>query len=214
MKRISDALATIIQSNQFLRTGVSKRLFNLSKLADLLVPLIAARTKKDVSRSSVLMALSRYTKQAPDFSQQLTRSKISSITAQSDLVVLTYSLSPGLLSLLPKLTSHLSQRDHYFTLTQGLAEVTVIVEKDAHALTRKLLQESPKLEKQNICSLSVRFSAKLINQPGFLHSLLEQLTFQNINLVEVASTATEFILYLNQADITLAFDTLQQAFRG
>jgi aspartokinase len=42
--------------------------------------------------------------------------------------------------------------------------------------------------------------------------VLQQVAVQGINVVEIASTATELILYLDQKDVRLAFDTLYQRF--
>ena len=63
-----------------------------------------------------------------------------------------------------------------------------------------------------LASLGVTFDERYLDEPGFLYFVLQQLYFQNINIVELASTSTELILYLAQADVRLAFDTIYQRF--
>ena len=49
--------------------------------------------------------------------------------------------------------------------------------------------------------------------PGVLYQLLQALALQGVNLAEVASTTTEFHVYLAENDVMLALDSLYGAFR-
>ncbi|MCP4606727.1 MAG: hypothetical protein GY847_40500, partial [Proteobacteria bacterium] len=42
--------------------------------------------------------------------------------------------------------------------------------------------------------------------------LIQQVALQNINVIEVASTATEFNVYVRSKDVRLAFDSIYQRF--
>ena len=59
MKKISEAVETLIEGHQGLRFGFHHRLLNLSQLARFLRPSIEAQTHKEVTESAVLMNLSR-----------------------------------------------------------------------------------------------------------------------------------------------------------
>jgi hypothetical protein len=65
---------------------------------------------------------------------------------------------------------------------------------------------------QNIASVGVKFHEKFIEVPGLLYMILQVVTMQHINIVELASTATEFIIYIDQKDIYLAFDAILSKF--
>ena len=60
--------------------------------------------------------------------------------------------------------------------------------------------------------MTAKFSKRYLQTPGLLYRILHQVTMQNINLIEVASTATEFSIFINQADVELAFDSIYRAF--
>jgi len=213
MRKISDAIQSIIEGHPFLKFGVSRKLFNLTQLARLLAPHIAAQTRKDIRESAVVMALSRYAKEVEPVSTPPDSYRVSSIHVQDDLVILTYPQAQELTRRLLKLTQYFFNNEHYITITQGLTEVTIILEKSALAKALELLHAPPSRKKDHISSISIRFSSKLIQQPGFLHFVLEQLSLQGINVVEIASTATEFIIYLDSQNIRLAFDTLHAVFQ-
>ena len=63
MIKISDAVREILDGSTFLQFGLHHKLINLSQLARFLHPLVEARTKKEVQRSAIHMALSRIGKE-------------------------------------------------------------------------------------------------------------------------------------------------------
>jgi aspartokinase len=65
---------------------------------------------------------------------------------------------------------------------------------------------------QDIASVGVKFHEKFIEVPGLLYMILQVVTMQHINIVELASTATEVIIYIDQKDIYLAFDAILSKF--
>ena len=56
------------------------------------------------------------------------------------------------------------------------------------------------------------FDSRYLKVKGILHQLLEEIALQNINVIEVTSTATEFCVFLEQADVQLAFDAIFNRF--
>ena len=90
MLKISDSLRDIIKKQPMLLFGFKRRLFNLSLLADLLKPLIEIRTKKPVTKSAVLMNLSRlqdnFLKPVPEEESF----KIDNLMVNSNLCTITF----------------------------------------------------------------------------------------------------------------------------
>jgi aspartokinase len=56
------------------------------------------------------------------------------------------------------------------------------------------------------------FSERYLSVKGVLHQLLEQVALQNINVLEVASTATEFYIYVEEQDVEVAFAAIFRRF--
>ncbi|MCB0352124.1 MAG: hypothetical protein KDD64_01330 [Bdellovibrionales bacterium] len=214
MMKISDALRTVIMQSPFLRFGLSRGLLNLSQLARFLQPLIEARTKKHVKPSAILMSLSRLAR-GDEFQGEADPDRgfeIGALNVHSGLVVYTFYKNSDSHKAANQVYRKIQHRGGFITITEGITEITIITEDRFGELFKEDFVEKPKHHNQRIASLSVKFHQSYVNQPGFLYSILQQITLQGINVVEVASTATEFILYLEESDVQLAFDTLYGTF--
>jgi hypothetical protein len=211
--KISDAIKDIIHNNDQLLFGFHHQLLNLSQVARFIHPLVEARTQKNVRVSAILMNLSR-------MHQQLTQHKsrpqdkfyIDKINIHTDLCSFTLVKTGPSHRELNRMYSDVQKRHGFMTITEGISEITAIVESDNFDLASKWLTEPIRLVNQNIASVGVKFHEKFIEVPGLLYMILQMVTMQQINIVELASTATEFIIYINQQDIYLAFDAILSKF--
>ncbi|MHC4942154.1 MAG: hypothetical protein ACYTG7_03970 [Planctomycetota bacterium] len=209
MLKVSDAVQEIITGNPILRFGFHYRLLNLSQVARFIQPLVEARTKKEVRVTAIHMNLSRLQsrmerrplKGMPEFF-------LDKINIHSGLCSLTLLKTPLSHKELNKIFTWVQDRNGFITITEGVSEITVIVETENLERIRKMLSEKPRNVHMNIASVGVKFSEKYLAVPGVLHQLLQQVALQNINVIEVASTATEFNIYLHENDVQLAFDSI------
>lgn len=211
MRRISEALKDILEGHHILTFGFHHSLFNLSKLSAFLRPHIAARLKRDVSESAILMSLSRMQRVGKSKRSSAFRSsplEIRHLNIHSDLCVLTFSKNRATHKALNVLHGKIQSADGYMTITEGMAESTIIIGKKFLPLVDQICEERPKYKNLNVAAVGVIFDEKYLKIPGFIHRIVQLMSIQNINLVELASTSTELILYIASDDIKLAFDTL------
>ena len=213
MIRVSDALHDIIQKNQTLQFGLAEELFNLSQLAKYLVPAIKARTKKELQPSAVVMALSRYQKREKKRRAQ-PRFEIKKLSTNSGLVVSSFLKTRSIHRAVNDFYSKVQESGGSLTITEGTSEVTVIYDEEFLSLRKRTIRDTPVEERTGVGSLSVRFDRAYLETPGFIYLVLQQLYFQNLNVVELSSTATEMVLFLAEEDVRLAFDTLFSKFRS
>ncbi len=213
MLRVSDALRSLIDENPLLRMGIEHRLLNLSQVAKFLCPQIAARTKKEVSESSVLMSLSRL-QQAREKVHRFAGLEIhiDNIAVHSNLLIVCYVKTREVHRLVNSVYSRIQRRGGYITITEGTREITLILEKRHEGQLEELAAESPICRYEDVASLGVVFGKEYLTQPGLYYLLFQQLYFQNINVLEIASSATELIFYLEDQQVQLAFDTLYRRF--
>jgi aspartokinase len=61
-------------------------------------------------------------------------------------------------------------------------------------------------------AVGVKLSEDAISRPGVIYHLIGQVTLQNINIIEVASTATEFSIYVQSEDALMALDSIYARF--
>jgi aspartokinase len=213
MKKISEAVASVVEGHPALSFGLSHRLLNLTQLARFLRPSVAAQTHKDVSESAVLMSLSRLQRNwgeaRPQTAGKLVLDKVSIV---SGLCSVTLAKTQTTHREIHRVFTRVQERNGFITITEGLREITVIVEEENYPLLRKSLSSRPKLVNRNLASVGMTFSERYVRVKGVLHQLLEQVALQNINVLEIASTATEFYIYVEEKDVEAAFAAIFHRF--
>ena len=212
MKKISDTLLELIVSEPFLEKGVREGLFNGTALARFLQPVLQARLKKQVTVPSIQMALSRAKE---EFEKKHTtredRFVISDLGVRGNLEVVSFSQSSEVRRALEKLYRRLQSKDVFVTLTEGRREVTLIFDRVGTAIDLEPLG-APIVHHRNVGCVSIYFPKQGFDTPGFLHAVFEQLYFQGINIIEITSTSWELLIYVDQKDLQLSFDTIFQRF--
>lgn len=213
MIRISEAIDELVDAQPGLGFGFYHDLLNLTRVARYLKPSIEARTKKEVSEAAVLMNLSRRQKKLGATSPSArTKLQLDKITIQSGLASVTVTKSAKTHSELSRVYHRLQSQDGFITVTEGLQEVTVIVEAENLERVTSALRSAPKSLQRELASVSVTFSERYLAVKGILHQILEEVALQDINVLEIASTATEFSVFLRESDVQLAFDAIFNRF--
>jgi aspartokinase len=217
MIRISEAIESIVDSHRALRFGFYHGLLNLTKVARYLKPSIEARTKKDVTDAAVLMNLSRLQKKLARAPQSQSRARrdqlvLDQVNIQSGLCAATVAKSSTSHRELNRVFNSVHAKSGFLTITEGLREVTVIVEAANLRLLTSALTSPPRILHEDLASVSVTFDQRYLKVKGILFQLLEEIALQDINVIEIASTATEFSIFLREDDVQLAFDAIYNRF--
>ena len=213
MIKIADAVREIVDHDPALKTGLAQKLMNLSQVARHIHSTVEARTHKNVQLSAITMALSRLRAELPSFAVKPDLGLADRITVQRGLVVLTFPNTARVHSGLLRLQERIREARRYLTITEGIREITLIVEQAMLEGVHEAVGERPARIARGIASLSVSLIEDNLASPGVLYRLLQALALQGINLAEVASTTTEFHVYLAENDVMLALDSLYGAFR-
>lgn len=98
------------------------------------------------------------------------------------------------------------------TITEGMSEVTAIISDDYYEIALDMFDQEHRNVNRNLASVGVKFAEKIIDTPGFIYQILQQIVLQNINVIEVASTATEFNIYMSKDDVEVAFEAIYRRF--
>lgn len=212
MLSISDALTKILSGNAFLEFGFRHDLFNLTKLARFLKPQIEARTKKEIQESALTMALSRIRRTDGKQYAAPVQHKLESITVHSGLAACTYSRSPALQSRLAEIYQRVHARNEFCDLSFGMRQMTIILDARLIAWLDEAVPQPFLYRHKDVAAVTARFPDHHIEVPGILYALMQRVTLQNINIVEISSTFTEFTVFVAQSDARLVFDTFYECF--
>lgn len=211
MVTIASAVESIVAASQVLRTGLHHGILNLSQVARWIHPLVESRTQKDVTASAIVMALSRL-QRAIDQPDDTTRFRADRINLQTGLAAATYPRQPDVQEGAVRVFAEVHGRGEYMTVTEGMREIMVIVEESRLPLLEALIPTPPVDRHGDLASISVSLKRRDLPRPGVLYQILEPLALQNISLVEITSTTTEFHIYVARADAMVAMDSLFRMF--
>ncbi|MFA5842448.1 MAG: hypothetical protein WC882_02095 [Candidatus Gracilibacteria bacterium] len=212
MIRITDVLKEIIQGCDLLQFGLAHRLLNLSKVADYLKPLVEARTKKKVTIPSILMSLSRLQKTYSRIMPQASDFKLNNLNVFTDLSTVTFNKTQKVSENTIQFFAHVKKKLGYINITESGHEITLIFDKKYIKELKKIVKVAPKYINQDVVGIAVIFDEKHYYQPGIIYMLFQQMTLQGINVIEISSTYTELVLYLERKDLKIAFDSLFNRF--
>ena len=136
------------------------------------------------------------------------------ITVQRGLAILTFPNTRRCQEGLQPLQELVRRTHGYLTISEGIREITLIVEGKTPEEVQGIVTERVSKVLTDIASLSVSLTAENLTTPGVLYRLLQPLALQGVNVAEVTSTTREFHMYIAEADVMLALESLYGAFGG
>lgn len=212
MVTIAEILNRVIAETPFLEEGITDGIINLSALARKVQPQIEQTLMKPVSESAILMALKRM---SPKLTKKIKLNKQSifrsgDLTVRSDLSEFTFLRSETLLEKQKALLHEIKDRvDHFITFTQGVFEITTIVNSGLAGAVERIFKGEKVISRlSNLAAVTIRLSPQTVHTPGVHYSILKQLALRDINVVEVVSTYTEFTIILQQEKVDVSFSIL------
>ena len=212
MITVSSVVQQIIKRKPFLEEALSLKLINLSALSRLILPQVRKLTFKDVKEGAVLMALKRLPKTlrtAPQVKNVLGKSR--DLITRSNLVEDTLLNSDFSLEQHKEIIEEAEKTPKYFlTITQGVFETTMIFSQELKEKIEAILNKEKIIALfENLSSITVRLSGKIVLTPGVYYSILKVLAWEGVNVVEVVSTFSEFTIILEDEEISYAYSLLK-----
>ncbi|MCB0325198.1 MAG: hypothetical protein KDD69_16560 [Bdellovibrionales bacterium] len=211
MAKVSELVRGLLLENGLLLGAMGEGLLNLTQTAHFLRPQVEARAKRPVQPGAIAMSLSRLAREqiASPPKEQV---QIENMVVHTDLAVVTYLKNADVHQAVNLAYNKIQRAQGYITITEGIREITIIFSRRRIEEVERSIPQKPLHRDVNVAALGLTFPASHIGRPGLFYIFFQQLYFQNINVVEQASTATELILYLHQDDVQLAFETFYNRF--
>lgn len=208
MFKISTSLTNIIKKQPFLIFGLKRRLFNLSKLALFLKPFVEISTKKSVKPNAILMSLTRLQKTLVKELPKEEEFFIENLNVTSNICTITfYHLSDTYEKIKDFYAESLKNKDSYAVIHQRPNQISLIMSESLIPVLNKFISDKPKFFQKDLVSIGVQFDVKFLEVSGLFHFLISQLSMQGINIVELSSTCTELIFYIDRKDMSRAVES-------
>lgn len=215
MISVMSAVTQVVENSEFARTGLRLRLLNISAYAKYIHAEVELLTKKEITNtSSIVMALSRYSKQLDRENTEIVDLKIRNIITRSKLVEVTFTKTAEVQERLTMLNLlEAIKNAPFFVSTIGLTEVAVIVDASLKdTVLAHFGSTQPLIVNEPLASLTLQVGIETIDQPGQSYRVLEQLASRNITVVEYTTSPTELNIILYEKDASRAFQALHRAF--
>ncbi len=199
MISIASIVEKIVRNNPLYFETLSSGIANCAQIARLIHPQVELDTKKTVTQSAVLIALTRL---RPSLNKSVVTKKVKEnfkdISLKTPIHELVFHKSDENVL---RIESIKQRSGEFFSLTLGNDEITVIC-SSYYLTTLKTIPHKIKIENKAI--LTIKFDTYLVENPGLLYVVTSILYANNVNIIEIVSTHTELHIIIELHDIEKA----------
>ena len=210
---VARAVMDEVSSDLSVQDAITRDYVNLSALARMLVPKVAARTKKkvkDVSEVGISTALKRlrgsYTANSPRVTKVLANSAVSVRTHVSSLSVEKTKRSLQTVSTLLS-----TYPNDFIQVSESLSSITLIFDQRLHAKVKRSLAGAEVLEEgEGGAAITVHSPKEITTTPGCISAFYNQLSRRRVNVEDTVSCHTDTIMVVDMKDASRAFEALTE----
>jgi aspartokinase len=214
MITIAEVVEDIVRHAPLLEEGMKKEIINYSALARQLKPEIEEKVFKPIKTGAIIMALKRFSHKT----QKKTRNVRSIFKHSPDMIVRSHLMeytivnSPTIIEKHRGFFNKINKNNKYFLIiTQGVFETAIIISQELKSLVDENFRDEHVSSKViNLSSITIRLPDANVTTPGLYGYILRSLGWEGINVIEVASTYTEFTIILKESDVDRAFSVLKK----
>lgn len=213
MITIPELVKEKIEESPFLEDLLAKRIINYSALARTIKPELEEKLLKSIQEGSIIMALRRMAKKyQTSIALKKIFSKSPDMIIRSNLVEFTFTNSDSMLNKYRNLLKNIeTNRQYFFTITQGVFETGVIISQELEGKIREIFKREKMIDQlPNLSSITIRLPKENVTTSGVYYFILKSLALKNINVIEVVSTYQEITLILETKEIDKAFSILKK----
>jgi len=211
MTSISYIVEKIIKENPSLEISLSKNIISFSKLARYMQESTETELGYKVKESAIIMALKRIQERSKKiFSREKSYNALE-IGTTSSIGAITIGKSKKFSNIVKKLyeISNL-KTGAILNITHSDNQTTIVFsERIARDVEQIIKYENLIARVKDLAQISITFGEEMVKTPGFLVYVLKELSWNEINVVEIVSTYTELIVILNKTDITQTYKILE-----
>lgn len=212
MITIGELVNQYLRSHPFIEQAIENDLINYSSLARQIKPGIEKELMKRIEVSAVGMALRRAAHHIQKKGKAYPIIRPEELIVRSGIVEYTFEKSETISSSVATFLHATAKEKKYFSVvTEGVFEVAVILSMQYEAKAKEIFQQEKVTSRQdNISAITLRLPTNNVVVPGVYHRFLQKLAWENINIIDIVSTLTEFTILLSEREVDRAFTLLKE----
>jgi hypothetical protein len=212
MITIGELVKKYIQSHPFIEQAVVDNLINYSSLARQIKPQFEKQLMKRIEVSAVGMALRRSARSLKKRKGSYPTIRPEELIVRSGIIEYTFEKSETISTAVAAFLHSIAKERKYFSVvTEGVFEVAVVMSKQYEEIAKELFKDERVTErKEHISAITIRLPMNNVTIPGVYYRFLQKLAWEDINIVDIVSTLTEFTILLSEKDVDRAFTLLKE----
>jgi hypothetical protein len=212
MVTISRIVEKIVKENPSLEIALSKDIISYSKLARYLRQEVESEFGKKITDTAIMQALKRLREKSDKMYEKKPEFYALELNTNTNIMSITIGKSSRLPQIMQSLYA-LPELEQGFVLnaTHGNNQTTILISRILERKVEELLHGEKIITRmKDLSQLSIRFDHKMFEAVGFIVYVLKDLTWNNINIIEIVSTYTELIIIVKNEDLLKAHDVVQK----
>jgi len=212
MITIGELVTQYLKNHPFVAQAIEDDLINYSSLARQIKPQFEKELMKRIEVSAVGMALRRAARQIQKKKTSFPIIHPEEIIVRSGIVEYTFEKSETISGAVAAFLHATAAEKKYFSaVTEGVFEVAVIMSKQYEHIAKICFKKEKVTALQDsISAITLRLPTNNVVVPGVYHRFLQKLAWENINVIDIVSTLTEFTVLLSEKEVDRAFTLLKE----
>ena len=212
MITIGELVTEYLRNHPFIEEAIEDNLINYSSLARKIRPGFEKTLMKRIEVSAVSMALRRVAQLIQKRKKMHPTIHPEELIVRSGIMEYTLEKSDTISSVVASFLHSTAQEKKYFSVvTEGVFEVAVIMSAQYEQVAKNTFKrEKITSVKKGISAITLRLPINNVVVPGVYNRFLQKLAWENINVVDIVSTLTEFTILLSERNVDRAFTLLKE----
>lgn len=202
----------MIKENPSLEIALAKNLISYSKLARYLNEEVEKELGRKVNDTAIIVAIKRLKEKSEYIFERKKVFYANELNTTSNLMEFTIGKTSQLSYIMKRLyeISEL-QEGCILNVIHGNHQTTLVFSERIEKKVKGILKDEKSIsEIKNLAQISIIFDEKMYETPGFIVYILKELSWNNINLIEVISTHTELEIIIEKEHLTRVYELIQK----
>ena len=213
MVTASAVVKKIVDDKPLLQEGLRQGIISFAALAEKIKPQVEQQIGKKINEAAIMMALRRHSEsmKASDV-KRIKFAPQTQLTLKTNIVYFSLKRTPDLLKKLEKLYSGFDyEAGDTINIIHGNNEVSIIInDKNEKKAAVAIGPEGITTKERNLVSISMALEKDFLYTPGVLFAVTRKLYWDDINIFEIVTTATELTFIFQKKDAMKAYAAIQE----
>lgn len=207
MRTVAQAVRRVIESDNTALEALERGVLNLTAYGREIQNDVQEWLWKDVTTSSVVVALSRYGLQKrPTLLPEIC---ICDMTIQTGIRELVFENTQSVQTMLAELGVDQRKRKQFYVFMQGMQEVSILMKKSALTHLKPSLLRACKKELTDLVAITVRMEDHVIDQSNVFYALMKPFIAKKIPIIEIMTGVGEITFVVHEKDQGAAVEGLR-----